>query len=73
MKPWQQQTYYELLEVSPYASAQEIKDAWERQDAAYAPDSVAIYTLADPSHAAELRKRILEAYEYLSEPDLPGM
>ncbi|MFL5320663.1 MAG: helix-turn-helix domain-containing protein [Myxococcaceae bacterium] len=70
MKPWQQQTYYELLEVSPQASAQEIKEAYERQTAAYAPDSVAIYTLADPAQAEDLRKRFLEAYEYLSEPDL---
>lgn len=70
MKPYHQQTYYELLEISPDATQEEIRAAYERVSQNYAPDSVAIYSLADPAQAEDLRQRIVEAFEYLSEPDL---
>lgn len=70
MKPFQEQTYYELLEVSTTASDDEIRAAFDRQLELYAPDSVAIYALEDPAQADELRARLREAMEILTDPDL---
>ena len=49
MKPFEQQTYYELLEVPVSASAEEIRVAYVRALEAYGPDSVAVYALEDPN------------------------
>lgn len=70
LKPFQQQTYYELLEIHPNASPDEIRAAYERANELYAPDSVAIYALENPSIADELRARITEAMEILTDADL---
>jgi hypothetical protein len=70
MKPFEQQNYYELLEVPPTATADEIRAAYERGLEVYGPDSPALYGLADPSQAEALRKRLLEAMEILTEEDL---
>jgi curved DNA-binding protein CbpA len=70
MKPFRDQTYYELLEVTPSASADEIRAAYEKASEMYAPDSVAIYSLADPSQAEELLVLLKRAYQTLSDADL---
>ncbi|HLL55076.1 MAG TPA: helix-turn-helix domain-containing protein [Myxococcaceae bacterium] len=70
MKPFQDQTYYELLEVPVTASENEIRSAYERAAELYAPDSVAIYALESPAQAEELRARLREAMEFLTDPDL---
>jgi curved DNA-binding protein CbpA len=70
MKPFREQTYYELLEVAPGASAEEIRAAYEKANEMYAPDSVAIYSLADPAQAEELLGLIKRAFQTLSDPDL---
>lgn len=70
MKPFQEQTYYELLEVSATASDDEIRAAFDRQLELYAPDSVAIYALENPAQADELRARLREAMEILTDSDL---
>jgi len=70
MKPFQDQTYYELLEVSVTASDAEIRTAYERSMELYAPDSVALYAVEDPSRAEDLRARLHEAMEILTDVDL---
>ena len=70
MKPFEQQTYYELLEIPVTAPEAEIRAAYERALEMYGPDSVAVYTLVDPGQIDALRARLTEAMEILTEPDL---
>ncbi|RKH52342.1 molecular chaperone DnaJ [Corallococcus sp. AB050B] len=70
MKPFAQQTYYELLEVPPTASDAEIRAAHERLMELYSPDSIAVYALGDPDQVAALRERMNEAMEMLTDADL---
>jgi curved DNA-binding protein CbpA len=70
MKPFEEQSYYELLEILPTASPEEIRAAYKRQLELYEPDSVAVYSLGDPAAVDALRARLLEAMEILTEPDL---
>lgn len=70
MKPFQEQTYYELLEVAPTASEEEIRSSYERLCEQFAPDSVAIYSLADPSEAEALLAHLKRAMQTLTDPDL---
>ncbi len=57
--------YYELLEVSLTATAQEIHRAYERVRRVYEPNSVALYSLFTPEETAIIRQRIEEAYRTL--------
>ncbi len=70
MKPFEQQTYYEILEVPVTAPDEEIRAAYERAIEMYSPDSIAVYTLVDPGQIDALRARLTEAMEILTEPDL---
>jgi hypothetical protein len=70
MKPFEQQTYYEILEVPVTATAEEIRQAHARALEVYGPDSPALYGLADPQQADALRARMLEAMEILTDDDL---
>jgi hypothetical protein len=70
MKPFEQQTYYELLEVAVTASVAEIRDAHSRMLEQYSPDSIAIYALVEPEQLEALRARLTEAMKTLSEPRL---
>ena len=70
MKPYEQQTYYELLEVPVTASVAEIVDAHSRMLEQYSPDSIAIYALVEPEQLEALRARLTEAMKTLSEPRL---
>ncbi len=57
--------FYELLEVSPKASAQEIHRAYERVRRIYEPNSMALYSLFTPEETAAIHQRIEEAYRTL--------
>ncbi|MFL5346663.1 MAG: helix-turn-helix domain-containing protein [Hyalangium sp.] len=70
MKPFEQQTYYELLEIPASAPETEIRAAYERAIETYSPDSVAVYTLVDPGQIDALRARLTEAMEILTDSDL---
>ncbi len=61
--------HYELLDVSPDASPQEIRAAYVRAKATFQKDSLAIYSLMDPSEAQEMVAKIERAYQILSHPD----
>jgi curved DNA-binding protein CbpA len=64
-----EQSFYELLEVSPSATPEEIERAWERARVLYGTGSLAAYTLLTPEVAATLASRIDEAFEVLLDPE----
>ena len=70
MKPLGAQTYYELLEVSVSATAAEIRFACDRLTRLYADDQLALYGLAGPGSAQNLRLRLREAMEILTDDEL---
>jgi len=65
MKKIEDLNFYELLEVSPQASAQEIHRAYERVRRIYEPNSLALYSLFTPEETAVIHQRIEEAYRTL--------
>ncbi len=65
MKKIENLNYYELLEVSPSASAQDIHRAYERVRRIYEPNSIALYSLFTAEETAAIHQRIEEAYRTL--------
>ncbi len=57
--------FYELLEVSPTATTQEIHKAYERLRKIYDPNSIALYSLFSPEETAAVQLRLEEAYRTL--------
>jgi hypothetical protein len=70
VKPIEQQTYYEILEVEPNASAHEIQRAYERCRETFQSDSVAIYSLFSEPEVRKIQIAIEEAYRVLLEEAL---
>lgn len=68
MKPWREQGYYEILEVHPRATEEELRAAYEVLKAVYTPHTPALTTLFTPAEVAEISKKIEEAYVVLSDP-----
>ena len=68
MKALGEQNFYELLELPVDASTEQVRTAYAHVNERYAPDSLVLYTLADPSQVDELRNRLKEALAVLSEP-----
>jgi curved DNA-binding protein CbpA len=64
-----ERSHYDLLELTPDASPQEVRAAYLRVKAAYRKDSVALYSLISESETEDLLRRIEEAYQVLSHPD----
>lgn len=69
MKPYESQSFYELLEVDSGASPEEIREAFLRAQAIYGADSIALYAVEDPQDAEALRARLAEALDTLSDPE----
>jgi curved DNA-binding protein CbpA len=65
MKKIEDLNFYELLEVSPTASAQEIHRAYERVRRVYEPNSIALYSLFTTDETEAIHQRIEEAYRTL--------
>jgi len=65
LKKIEDMNYYELLEVSPRATMQEIHKAYERIRRIYDPNSIALYSLFSPDETEKIRNRIEEAYRTL--------
>jgi CheY-like chemotaxis protein len=64
-------SYYAVLELPPEASGHEIRKAYRRLRAQFAPERFAVEELADLRTAAEVLRTVLEeAYEILRDPTL---
>lgn len=57
--------FYELLEVDPRASAQDIHRAYERSRRIYDPNSIALYSLFSQEETEKIHQRIEDAYRTL--------
>jgi curved DNA-binding protein CbpA len=65
LKKIENMNYYELLEVTPSATKQEIHKAYERIRRVYEPNSLALYSLFTAEESANMHQRIEEAYRTL--------
>jgi len=60
--------YYELLDVSPGSSGEEIERAYRRAAEAYSADSAALYSLCSEEQREGLLSEIRAAFETLTDP-----
>lgn len=61
------QSYYEVLDITPHASIQDIREGYLRAKAAFNKDNVALYTIFTSEEREEALKKIEEAYLILSD------
>lgn len=61
----EEQTLYEVLEVDPGASDEEIRRATRRMKETYAPDSLVLTGLCPPERVPVIQRRVEEAYDTL--------
>jgi flagellar biosynthesis protein FlhG len=69
MKPFSEQSHYEILELSPEATSEQVERAYRVARATYATDSLATYSVYDESEQRALQERIELAYSVLSDPE----
>ncbi len=69
MKPLGELDHYEVLEVAPDASPEEVERAYRVVRAAYADGSLGTYSVFDTDESATLRERVEAAYRVLSDPE----
>ncbi len=62
------QTYYDILEVSPKATLQEIHNQYLKAKNAYTLDNPAVYSILPPEECNQMLDKIEEAYFVLSSP-----
>ena len=65
MKRIEEQTYYEILEVSPTATIKEIQMAYERAKETFHSDSLAVYSLFSEEEIHKIQATIEEAHRVL--------
>ena len=65
MKRIEEQSYYEILEVSVNATAKEIQKAYDHAKTTFHTDSVAVYSLFSEKEIKELQAAIEKAYQVL--------
>lgn len=70
MKGIAEQTYYEILEVSPTATPKEIQKAYEHAKETFHADSLAVYSLFNEQEIQEIQAAIEEAYRMLMDEAL---
>jgi len=69
MKPLSQMNHYEVLELPPGASAEEVERAYRMAQSTYAADSLASYSVFDPQELNAIRERVELAYRVLTDVD----
>jgi hypothetical protein len=69
MKDFREQNFYELLDISPHASQQELELSYQRARRVFSSNSVATYALFQAEELNLLRRRIEEAFRVLSNPE----
>ena len=67
MKPIQEQNFYEIFDVPPTATRQQIEQAYELAKKTYGDNSLATYSLLSPEDRKEIMTKIRLAYETLSD------
>jgi flagellar biosynthesis protein FlhG len=70
MKRIEDQTYYEILEISPTATSGEIQKAYDRARETFHADSLAVYSLFSEKEVSAIQARIEEAYRILTDDGL---
>jgi len=70
MKDIRDQTYYEILEISPTATSKEIQRAYEHAKETFHADSVAIYSLFSEEEVKGIEGAVEEAYRVLMDETL---
>jgi flagellar biosynthesis protein FlhG len=61
----EEQSLYEVLEVDPGASDEDVRRAHKRMREMYSPDSMVVCGLFTPDRLAEVQRRLEEAYDTL--------
>ena len=69
MKAVSELDHYELLELPVGADPAQIEKAYKTLRATYAADSMAVYSILEPSEAEQIRERIEGAYRVLSDEE----
>ena len=64
----EEESLYDVLEVEPRATLEEIRAAHARAAEAFGPESIAVYALVDEAQVDALRERLAEAAEVLLDP-----
>lgn len=67
MRSYHEQDYYELLELTPDATQEEIAAAYSRLKSVFAESSSATFMLFGPDEAASMREMLEAAYSTLSD------
>jgi DnaJ-class molecular chaperone len=70
IKRIEEQNYYEILEVSPGATAKEIQRAYERARETFQEGSLAVYSLFSEQEVKKIQETIEEAYRVLMDESL---
>lgn len=70
MKRITEQNYYELLDISPQASNQEVRWAYDQAMSIYSSDSVPTYSLLSEGERELILSRLVEAYKTLTNGQL---
>jgi DnaJ-class molecular chaperone len=70
IKDIKDQTYYEILEISPTATVDEIQRAYEHAKETFHADSVAVYSLFSEEEVKEIEESVEEAYRVLMDEAL---
>jgi curved DNA-binding protein CbpA len=68
LKSWREQNYYELLEVAPQASDEEIRIAYQKLKAIYSLLTPGITILFTAEEVKQIQDKIEEAYHVLRDP-----
>lgn len=66
MKRITDQNYYELLDISPQASTQEVRWAYDQAMSIYSADSIPTYSLLSQKERESILSRIVDAYKTLT-------
>ena len=69
VKPQKEESFYELLRVTPHSSVSEITSAYYAAKNAFSKDSLATYSLMPEESSAEILAQLETAYLTLTNPD----